>query len=87
MQAEYPNEREPTREEAAELAHLRGIIEKVLEDGVLSRIEWEMIQYTVFQRGITTPEQLRRKIFLYQQITFSRVRSGEVIVESPEAVR
>jgi DNA-binding GntR family transcriptional regulator len=84
MQAEYPNERTITEEEIRELEEIRSTIEKAIEDGFLSRVEFDRIKGQIFHTGITTVAQLRRESDLYRHLVSEKIYTGELIAEPPQ---
>jgi L-lysine 2,3-aminomutase len=84
MQAEYPNERTITEEEIRELEEIRSTIALAIEDGFLSRMEFDRIKGKIFSTGITTVAQLRRESDLYRHLVSEKIYTGELIVEPPQ---
>ncbi len=84
MKVEYPNEAAITEEEVKELERLKAMIEKAIEDGFLSRSEFEAIKAKIFQQGITSAGQLNREIMLYRELVAEKVGTGELFVEPPQ---
>ncbi len=65
-----------TPEEAASLAQLAALIERVTRDGRLSRSEWEEIRAKVRADGRVTPQELD----LTNQL-MERVNQGVILLE------
>lgn len=84
MKVEHPNELPITEEEAKELEHLKKTIEKAIEDGVITRSEFETIKASIFRPGITSASQLNREIALYRQLVAEKLGTGELFVEPPQ---
>jgi hypothetical protein len=83
MKVEYPNDRAMTEDEARELQYLEETIERAIDDGFLSREEFDSIKAKIFREGSTTVGQLNREIALYRQLVTEKLGTGELVIEGP----
>ncbi|MEG3436112.1 hypothetical protein V0288_03190 [Pannus brasiliensis CCIBt3594] len=84
MKVEHPNELPITEAEAKELEHLKKTIERAIEDGVITRAEFETIKGSIFRQGIISASQLNREISLYRQLVADKLGTGEIFAEPPQ---
>jgi hypothetical protein len=83
MKVEHPNEEPIAEEEARELERLKITIERAIEDGRLTRAEFDTIKASIFREGSTTAAQLNREIVLYRQLVSEKIERGEIFVDPP----
>jgi hypothetical protein len=84
MRIERPNQPAITPEEREELEYLRVRIEQVIEDGVITRIEFESIKMIMFTNKKNNPAQIIRQVTLYRNLVLEKLNNGELILESPQ---
>lgn len=84
MKIERPNTPVITSEERQELAYLQVTIERAIEDGVITRIEFESIKMIMFTNKKNNPAQILRQVTLYRNLVVEKLNKGELILESPQ---
>ncbi|GCL50156.1 hypothetical protein NIES3804_17180 [Microcystis aeruginosa NIES-3804] len=84
MKIERPNSLEITSEESQELEYLRVKIERAIQDGVITRIEFESIKTIMFSNKKNNPDQILRQVTLYRHLVVEKLNNGELIFESPQ---
>jgi hypothetical protein len=84
MKIERPNSLEITPEEREELEYLRVTIERAIEDGVITRIEFESIKMIMFSNKKNNPDQILRQVTLYRSLVLEKLNNNELIFESPQ---
>ncbi|MCA2553818.1 MAG: hypothetical protein IM466_08800 [Microcystis sp. M04BS1] len=84
MKIERPHSLEITPEESQELEYLRVKIERAIEDGVITRIEFESIKTIMFSNKKNNPDQILRQVTLYRHLVVEKMNNGELIFESPQ---
>ena len=84
MKIEHPHSLEITPEESQELEYLRVKIERAIEDGVITRIEFESIKTIMFSNKKNNPDQIFRQVTLYRHLVVEKMNNGELIFESPQ---
>jgi hypothetical protein len=84
MKIERPHSLEITPEESQELEYLRVKIERAIEDGVITRIEFESIKTIMFSNKKNNPDQILRQVTLYRHLAVEKMNNGELIFESPQ---
>ncbi|MFM7876260.1 MAG: hypothetical protein ACKO8M_07020 [Microcystis panniformis] len=84
MKIERPHSLEITPEESQELEYLRVTIERAIEDGVITRIEFESIKTIMFSNKKNNPDQILRQVTLYRHLVVEKMNNGELIFESPQ---
>jgi hypothetical protein len=84
MKIERPHSLEITPEESQELEYLRVTIERAIEDGVITRIEFESIKMIMFSNKKNNPDQILRQVTLYRHLVLEKMNNGELIFESPQ---
>ncbi|TRV04519.1 MAG: hypothetical protein EWV41_14970 [Microcystis wesenbergii Mw_MB_S_20031200_S109] len=84
MKIERPHSLEITPEESQELEYLRVRIERAIQDGVITRIEFESIKTIMFSNKKNNPDQILRQVTLYRHLVVEKLNNGELIFESPQ---
>lgn len=84
MKIERPHSLEITPEESQELEYLRVRIERAIQDGVITRIEFESIKMIMFSNKKNNPDQIFRQVTLYRHLVLEKMNNGELIFESPQ---
>ncbi|AVQ72630.1 hypothetical protein B5D77_16100 [Microcystis sp. MC19] len=84
MKIEHPKSLEITPEESQELEYLRVTIERAIEDGVITRIEFESIKMIMFSNKKNNPDQILRQVTLYRKLVVEKLNNSELIFESPQ---
>jgi hypothetical protein len=84
MRIERPNARKITPKESQELEYLRVKIEQAIEDGIMTRIEFESIKAIMFTDKSNNAEQISRQVTLYRHLVSDKLNNGELIIESPQ---
>ncbi|MFM7353132.1 MAG: hypothetical protein ACKO1G_08795 [Microcystis aeruginosa] len=84
MKIERPHSLEITPEESQELEYLRVKIQRAIQDGVITRIEFESIKMIMFSNKKNNPDQILRQVTLYRHLVVEKMNNGELIFESPQ---
>jgi len=84
MKIERPNSLEITPEESQELEYLRVTIERAIKDGVITRVEFELIKMLMFSNKKNNPDQILRQVTLYRNLVVEKLNNSEPIFESPQ---
>ncbi|NCR13310.1 MAG: hypothetical protein GPJ24_10675 [Microcystis aeruginosa SX13-11] len=84
MKIERPNSLEITPEENQELEYLRVTIERAIKDGVITRVEFELIKMLMFSNKKNNPDQILRQVTLYRNLVVEKLNNSEPIFESPQ---
>ena len=74
MEISSPQDRQPTPEELQELEKLKAIIERVTEDGKLTKLEFERIKDAIRADKKVTVEELQ----LVRKLIDEKIASGEL---------
>lgn len=77
MQVSRPNAKELSPQELRDLAKLKGLIERAVADGKLSKQELEDIQAQTFADGKVLVEELD----LYRKLVTEKIERGELEYE------
>lgn len=84
MKIERPNSLKITPEESQELEYLRVTIERAIKDGVITRVEFELIKMLMFSNKKNNPDQILRQVTLYRNLVVEKLNNSELIFESPQ---
>ncbi|MEY3555528.1 MAG: hypothetical protein GPJ22_08435 [Microcystis aeruginosa LL13-03] len=84
MKIERPNSLKITPEENQELEYLRVTIERAIKDGVITRVEFELIKMLMFSNKKNNPDQILRQVTLYRNLVVEKLNNSEPIFESPQ---
>jgi len=84
MKIERPNSLKITPEENQELEYLRVTIERAIKDGVITRVEFELIKMLMFSNKKNNPDQILRQVTLYRNLVVEKLNNSELIFESPQ---
>jgi hypothetical protein len=84
MKIERPNSLKITPEESQELEYLRVTIERAIKDGVITRVEFELIKMLMFSNKKNNPDQILRQVTLYRNLVVEKLNNSEPIFESPQ---
>lgn len=83
MEISRPGAKPPSPEELQELADLRKMIERAMEDGILTQSEMANLKaFVTGNASEKTPEQIWREIQLYRDLVAEKVKSGELRTET-----
>lgn len=68
---------QPSHEEMQELKKLKKVLEQASSDGVISKVEREIISSTIYADGKVIPEELE----MLTEMVHVRVQSGELVLD------
>ncbi|MBF2078849.1 MAG: hypothetical protein IGR76_10110 [Synechococcales cyanobacterium T60_A2020_003] len=75
MQVERPNAVPLTKEELSDLDSLRALVEKAVNDGILTADENQSIKRCLWKDGKVSPQELE----IIQALVWDKVQTGELM--------
>ncbi|GFE67964.1 hypothetical protein [Chroococcus sp. FPU101] len=78
MDFSQPHAKEPTPEDLKKLDHLKQMIERAVEDGVITGQEIEAIKQEILRSSKGSADQLYRELELYDNLVTQKLRTDEL---------